>query len=371
MARRRAGRRYRRSPSLVGYWRRGAYLLRAWSSDRPRAATRDIVDLLEALSRWTTPRQLAARRPSLGSAGAVAALLDEMARYGWLEVDRSSGWEESPWAAWHPEASFFHFATTNGAYPDDPLANEPGYRARARTSPAPPPTLSRAGRRVPLPAPQPVGPIDDALDRRQTWRQFSTKPLEAAALATVLGRTFGVQAWGRVAGQGRVVLKTSPSAGARHPIEAYVVVLNVAGVRPGAYHFDAVKGDLTEIRSPLDAADVEASLAHQHYFAGAAAIVVMTAVVARNVWRYPFSRAYRTLLLDAGHLGQTFCLVATALGLAPFCTMAFGEREIETLLSLDPLRDAPLYVVGVGVAPGGRPAPRGVVPPRPRGRRRR
>ena len=81
---------------------------------------------------------------------------------------------------------------------------------------------------------------------------------------------------------------------------------------------------------------------------GAAAVIVMTAVIARSMWKYPRSRAYRTMLADAGHLGQTFCLSATALGLAPFCTMAFREAEVERLLRIDGVTECAMYIVGVG-----------------------
>ena len=55
----------------------------------------------------------------------------------------------------------------------------------------------------------------------------------------------------------------------------------------------------------------------------------MTAVFPRTMWKYQHVRAYRVVLLDAGHLCQTFCLVATWLGLAPFCTAALKDTLIE------------------------------------------
>ena len=67
----------------------------------------------------------------------------------------------------------------------------------------------------------------------------------------------------------------------------------------------------------------------------------MCPVFARTMWRYGHSRAYRTVLIDTGHLGQTFCLVATALGLAPFTTMAFSEAKLEELLGLDGVERMP------------------------------
>jgi hypothetical protein len=60
------------------------------------------------------------------------------------------------------------------------------------------------------------------------------------------------------------------------------------------------------------------------------------------------------VLLDAGHLCQTFCLVATWLGLAPFCTAAFEDSLIERDLGLDGIRESALYVAGVGTPLEGR-----------------
>ena len=70
----------------------------------------------------------------------------------------------------------------------------------------------------------------------------------------------------------------------------------------------------------------------------------MTAVFRRTMWKYHLARAYRAVLLDAGHLCQTFCLVATWLGLAPFCTAALKDTLIEEDLGIDGIRESVLYV---------------------------
>jgi SagB-type dehydrogenase family enzyme len=78
----------------------------------------------------------------------------------------------------------------------------------------------------------------------------------------------------------------------------------------------------------------------------------MTAVLPRTMWRYRFSRAYRVLLLEAGHFCQTFCLVATWLGLAPFCTAALRDEKIEEKLRLNGATETVLYAAGVGMKGG-------------------
>jgi SagB-type dehydrogenase family enzyme len=72
-------------------------------------------------------------------------------------------------------------------------------------------------------------------------------------------------------------------------------------------------------------------------------------VFPRTMWKYQHARAYRVVLLDAGHLCQTFCLVATWLGLAPFCTAALKDTLIEKDLGVDGIRESVLYIAGVGL----------------------
>jgi nitroreductase len=60
------------------------------------------------------------------------------------------------------------------------------------------------------------------------------------------------------------------------------------------------------------------------------------------------------VLLDAGHLGQTFALAATSLGLAPFCTAAIDDPRIEQHLGVDGIDEAVLFAVGVGARPEGK-----------------
>jgi nitroreductase len=76
-------------------------------------------------------------------------------------------------------------------------------------------------------------------------------------------------------------------------------------------------------------------------------------VLPRVRWRYEHPRAYRSVLLGAGHLCQTFCLVATWLKLAPFCTQALEDSRIERDLGIDGVNEVILYAAGVGSRPRG------------------
>ena len=80
------------------------------------------------------------------------------------------------------------------------------------------------------------------------------------------------------------------------------------------------------------------------------------------MWRYPYARAYRASLVEAGHVCQTFCLAATSLGLASFAVMGLADSVIERDLGIDGFGESILYAAGVGRPPAGTawaPLPRG------------
>ena len=324
--------------------------------------TPDIIQLLSAMGNWTTAISLA---DQFGVEGGVRQIEQHLRQYEKLGlVERAPATAEWPWAAWMPEAPFFHFGTRARLFPLDPREQDARLRAKALETPQPEPTKRSAGRRLSLPVPRALGAFSDCLLARRTWRNFSTEPVPLGDIATLLQLTWGVQKRGTVDRQGKVVLKTSPSGGARHPIEAYLLAVRVDGLKSGVYHYDADQHELVDLKRPMSASVVEQLLGNQDYYHDAAAVVVMTAVVERLFWKYPQGRGYRSILLDAGHLSQTFCLTATALQLAPFCTMAFIEDDLEKVLRVDGVNEFAVFVTGVGSRAADHKARPGRIPPR-------
>jgi SagB-type dehydrogenase family enzyme len=260
---------------------------------------------------------------------------------------------------WGLEATLFHFGTKDVAWAQDYVAGERLLRRKAIGSPPPPPIkrYSARHRRTRLPTSQPVGELDEVIRGRRTWRQFGRAPVSLPDLAELLDRAFGVTQQGVSPGQGPVVLKSSPSGGACHAIEAYVLARRVDGLAPGLYHFEADRRVLALVRPGATRRDLETFLPGQPWFRTAGAVVFMTAVFARSSWRYATPRAYRALLIEAGHLCQTFLLVATRLSLAPFCTQAIADSAVERALGLDGINEGVLYAAGVGSRPAGPPRP--------------
>lgn len=352
--------RYRHSPDLVVYWRSTGPVAFSCRSGIRTPITHDVLNFLATLAGGQTVNQLVTSHPELGSKRDVQTLLEVLAERGLVERE-SAATDDWSWRVWTPEAAFFHFGTRNPTFRER-RNYEMQLREKARYYPPPPPTKSIHGFRVDLPMARSNGSLEHALHSRRTWRQFAARPVGLDKIGSLLHLTFGVQKREQVEGQGPMVRKTSPSGGARHSIEAYLLALNVKGIQPGAYHYDADTHELVDLQRPIRVEALTHALANQRWFLRAGVLVVMSAVFERAMWRYPFNRAYRSILTEAGHLGQTFCLVATALDLAPFCTMAFRDSDLEAMIGIDGVSESAMYVVGVGSRPTGRIANPGKIP---------
>jgi SagB-type dehydrogenase family enzyme len=221
--------------------------------------------------------------------------------------------------------------------------------------------------RVLLPAPDADPALTSVLLARRTSRRYSSTPVTLGELASILGYTSGIQAWASTP-DGDVALKTSPSGGARHAIECYVVARAVERLRPGIYHYRPDRHLLERIKGPVSIQRMREYVPGSEYFASACAMVFFTVVFKREIWRYPYARAYRAAIAEAGHLCQTFLLMATSLRLASYCVMGLADSLIEADLGIDGITESVLYCAGVARMPRGKgPAtlPRGFVQMRP------
>jgi SagB-type dehydrogenase family enzyme len=247
-------------------------------------------------------------------------------------------------------AGAYHFLTKDAPFLAGDLTLE--QEAQAIPSAPPPERFKKIEGTESISLPSPERETDtffQTLYARRTWREFSAASVSLAGVSKLLQTTWGVQAYIDTDHFGPLPLKTSPSGGARHPIEVYLMALSVNGLDPGLYHYHARDHALERISSAATAQQARAYCADQPHAARSAALFIMTGVFARTLWKYPHPRAYRVVLLDAGHLGQTFCLTATRMGLAPFSTAALKDTLIEHDLGIDGISESVLYVTGVGM----------------------
>lgn len=348
----------RRSPFLVSYWQGKQLYFENYLTRRKIAASMETAALLDFFSGWK-PEEAAFRRwPEYTRKSlrhAIRLLLQEsFLQRSAVRKPPEDSREKAlhKWKAWNPAASFFHMQTKD-SYTEEIGAEEIRWvedLLQSKRAPAPAKSYPDA-RTIVLGPEKYTGEFPRVLQERRTWRKFGRQPIPKEIVGRLLHLSFGVQGWLRIPEGGRFAQKTSPSGGALHPAEAYLFAQNVRGIPRGIYHYDSIGHRLDEIRRGAGPAEIQKLLAGQWWFRDAAFVVFLTAVFHRTQWKYDYPRAYRAVLAEAGHLCQTFCLTATWLGLAPFCTMAFADTRIEKTLRLDGISESVLYAMGAGAKP--------------------
>lgn len=267
--------------------------------------------------------------------------------------------------SWDRHAAVYHYTSRwHDRYqslpsPMDPAWNDPSpaFDTFVSIHGPPAPTFRErtpAAPYIDLPTPTPKGLFFDLLRQRQVTRVYERDvDLPIDDLNTTLHTVWGAHGYRRLSADLVVLKKTSPSAGALHPIEVYPVVRRVAGLEPGLYRYDVASHGLELLRAMSHdnvSTFAERLAVGQAYFATAQVLFIMTARFSRTFWKYrAHSKAYRAVLFDAAHLSQTLFLTAAQLDRGAFVTVAFNEVDIDDALGLDPYREGAIALCGLGV----------------------
>jgi len=345
----------RRAKCLFAYWRDGRLFFHNFVRQLTVAGRPITCEVLDFFSEWRNSQEALTRFGGY-TRRSVRSALSQLVKQGLLlvkdspEVTQDSRLAKE-WSAWLPEGSF-HFSTKDAAYAPSNWSID---RLKSVLPKTPQPEIFKTvkgAEKILLPARTfPDSEFIRVLMARKTHRRFSNQEVTLETVSQLLSLVWGVTGYLHSPIFGKLLRKTSPSGGARHPGEVYLMALRVKGLRAGLYHYHPAHHHLEMISAHGTRDKAWLYCARQDFARNAAALFLMTAVFRRTMWKYHQPRAYRVVLLDAGHLCQTFCLVATWLGLAPFCTAALKDTLIEEDLGIDGVRESVLYIAGVGLPP--------------------
>ena len=198
-----------------------------------------------------------------------------------------------------------------------------------------------------LPPPEDDGnmSVERALANRRSQRNFQNQALSLEQVSQILWAAYGITL--PRPDDPRGGLRTTPSAGALFPLEVYVIVGNVDGIKPGVYRYiptdhkieQVVDGD---IRSELS----DAALG-QRMVEAAPISVFYTAVFERTTEIYGDDRGIIYVYMEVGHSAQNVYLQAEAMGLGTCAIGAFIDGRIQQILNLTD-DEEPLYLMPVG-----------------------
>ncbi|MFN2387851.1 MAG: SagB family peptide dehydrogenase [Thermoanaerobaculia bacterium] len=344
-----------RSPDILVGWDAERLFVKDLAGQREILSSPEIVSLLDLFGEPRTPAAAADLLPEYERASILRSVR-RLAAIGLLLPEKEGRRRLSRLRTWKGNlaSAQYHVACRDPRYLVRPAELDRYLRDRVATRRRPP-RFKRypAAPGVMLPSGRPRSAaachFDKVLGARRTTREFARRPVLLEDFAALLRGTWGKTGELDTEHLGKLTTKTSPSAGALHPIECYALVSNVRGLASGLYHYEVERDELRRLRAgPMRTAAVRAA-SGQSWVGRAAFLCVMTAVFERTLWKYRIEAAYRVLWLEAGHLAQTFCLLAASRGLGSFVGDTLQDSAIEELIGLDGVREFPVYLCGAGV----------------------
>lgn len=202
---------------------------------------------------------------------------------------------------------------------------------------------------IDLPAPGDVQvkamDLRQAIEQRVSVRRYAARALSMSELSYLLWCTQGVK---EVRPDGYCLLRTVPSAGARHAFETYLLVNHVDGLKPGLYRFLSIEHKLLEVDLAPGIADrITRACLGQRFVQTGAVTFIWVAVVYRMAWRYG-QRGYRYLHLDAGHVCQNLYLAAQSVDCGVCAIAAFDDQDLGQIVGVDGQEQFPIYLAALG-----------------------
>lgn len=186
--------------------------------------------------------------------------------------------------------------------------------------------------------------LQTAIEQRKTVRAYSDQQLSLTELSYLLWCTQGVKS----ATDRPSLLRTVPSAGARHPFETYLLINKVEGLGPGLYRFISTKHSLlAEEMQPDIAEKITHACLDQKHILKSAATFLWDAVVERTSWRYG-QRAFRYMHLDARHVCQNLYLAAESINCGVCAIAAFDDKLLNEAVNLDGIHQFIIYAASLG-----------------------
>lgn len=327
----------RRPDSLVLYWEDGQLICEDYLRRERFAVSPETVAMLDRFGRR--------RKPSQSAVGSARLLL----RQGLLR-DKESAAEKAlkDWR-WGASARHFFFGT-KAAHVHLSRPKRRSYANRlVKHGKQPAIYKDYPGRRqFPLPKSFASSKANDVLASLHDVRRFQKRPISKESLAEILRLACGEH--GKITEKpwGELLLKTHHSAGGRHPIEVYPVVVSVDGLKPGVYHYNVRKHGLELLKQGDFSGQVRRIANSQTWVKNAPVYLLMTAVFDRTSFKYRHDYFLRSVLMDAGHMSQSVYLAAKSLGLGACATHALRHDIAETFLGIDGIRESFLLLVMFG-----------------------
>jgi SagB-type dehydrogenase family enzyme len=176
--------------------------------------------------------------------------------------------------------------------------------------------------------------IADLLAERKSLHDFSPVALTMEELSFLLWATQGMRSF--AGKEVKVSYRNVPSAGSRHPLETYMFIDKVIGLKSGLYHYLPM-GHMLQLLEEGDdyREELAKALCDQEFALEAAVVFVWSAVPYRTEWRYGL-KAAKYIMIDAGAVLENLYLAGEAVGCGTCALGAYDQELLDELLGFMP-----------------------------------
>jgi len=199
-------------------------------------------------------------------------------------------------------------------------------------------------RQIPLPKTKKLNQdLGKILLSRRSLRNFSNNPIDMRQLATLLILSSGISTKGK---NWDSAVRTYPSAGARYPIEVYLIVNNVKALEKGVYHFNIKNNSIEQMRKGSHKKFLIDNTG-QSFVGDSSCVIILSAVLDRTRIKYE-ERGCRFILMECGHIAQNLYLISEAMKLKCCSIGGFVDEKFNNLLDLQGQSEKTMYLVTIG-----------------------
>jgi SagB-type dehydrogenase family enzyme len=197
---------------------------------------------------------------------------------------------------------------------------------------------------IALPKPKAEGgmPVEEAIRRRRSVREYLRKPITLDQLSQVLWAAQGVT-------DAQSGHRAAPSPGAKYTLELYVFTREggMTGLPAGLYHYEPATHSITRVKTGDYTMALQSAARDQEQVGKAAAIIAVTGVFERATAKYG-ERGIQYALQESGSAGENIYVESTAIGLGTVMMGSFDDDQVGRLIGTKK-GEKPLLLMPLGV----------------------
>lgn len=191
------------------------------------------------------------------------------------------------------------------------------------------------------------GEFRRTIKKRSSFRNFSGRPIDMTTLGDIL--YFGLGTMRLNPFEALNPFRAYPSAGAKYPLEVYVLVLSGKDINSGLYHYNPEGHSLDTLLLEIRQSKIDKIWLNkkQFQFKKASVLLIITSIFHRTTDKYG-ERGIMFPYIEAGHLAQNIYLLTTLMGLGCCAIGILNEDPVIKLLDINPRDEYPIYYLALG-----------------------